>query len=90
VGLVEPDQLVHSRDTTANEVTIDPETGILLTLLAALMRNVACSEIPWLELAEPEEWATRRRVNSPVEGQSGTQTRSRTLSTVGRTAPPAP
>ncbi len=44
-----------STDTIANEVTIDPETGIALTLHAALMRNlgVLFSEILWFEeLAE--------------------------------------
>jgi kynurenine formamidase len=44
-----------STDTIANEVTIDPENGILLTLHAALMRNLGLlfSEILWLEpLAE--------------------------------------
>lgn len=40
-----------STDTIANEVTADPETGIALTLHAALMRNlgVLFSEILWLE-----------------------------------------
>jgi kynurenine formamidase len=44
-----------STDTIANEVTADPETGMLLPLHAALMRNlgVLFSEILWLEeLAE--------------------------------------
>ena len=40
-----------STDTIANEVTIDPENGILLTLHAALMRNLGLlfSEILWVE-----------------------------------------
>ena len=40
-----------STDTIANEVTIDPETGIALTLHAALMRNlgVLFSEILWFD-----------------------------------------
>jgi hypothetical protein len=44
-----------STDTIANEVTFDPETGIVLPLHAALMRNlgVLFSEILWFEeLAE--------------------------------------
>ncbi len=44
-----------STDTIANEVTVDPETGIMLPLHAALMRNlgVLFSEILWFEeLAE--------------------------------------
>jgi kynurenine formamidase len=64
-GLVFSPELVHwfrekeivslSTDTIANEVTADPETGIALTLHAALMRNLGLlfSEILWLEeLAE--------------------------------------
>ena len=40
-----------STDTIANEVTTDPETGIALTLHAALMRNLGLlfSEILWFE-----------------------------------------
>jgi kynurenine formamidase len=44
-----------STDTIANEVTVEPETGIVLPLHAALMRNlgVLFSEILWFEeLAE--------------------------------------
>lgn len=64
-GLVFSPQLVRwfhereivslSTDTIANEVTVDPETGIALPLHAALMRNlgVLFSEILWFEeLAE--------------------------------------
>jgi kynurenine formamidase len=38
-------------DTIANEVTFDPESGVILPLHAALMRNlgVAMTEICWLE-----------------------------------------
>jgi kynurenine formamidase len=46
---------VLATDTIANETTIEPETGVVLPLHAALMRNlgVAFSEILWLEpLAE--------------------------------------
>jgi hypothetical protein len=40
-----------STDTLANETTADPETGIILPLHAALMRNlgVLFSEILWME-----------------------------------------
>jgi len=46
---------VLATDTIANETTIEPETGVVLPLHAALMRNlgVALNEILWLEpLAE--------------------------------------
>jgi kynurenine formamidase len=40
-----------STDTIANEVTVEPETGVALPLHAALMRNlgVLFSEILWFE-----------------------------------------
>jgi kynurenine formamidase len=53
-----------STDTIANEVTVEPETGIALPLHAALMRNlgVLFSEILWFEelaadCAEDGQWA---------------------------------
>lgn len=53
-----------STDTIANEVTVEPETGIVLPLHAALMRNlgVLFSEILWFEelakdCAEDGQWS---------------------------------
>jgi kynurenine formamidase len=53
-----------STDTIANEVTAEPETGIVLPLHAALMRNlgVLFSEILWFEelandCAEDSQWS---------------------------------
>jgi kynurenine formamidase len=53
-----------STDTIANEVTVEPETGIVLPLHAALMRNlgVLFSEILWFEelaadCAQDGRWA---------------------------------
>jgi kynurenine formamidase len=53
-----------STDTIANEVTVEPETGVVLPLHAALMRNlgVLFSEILWFEelaedCAEDGQWS---------------------------------
>jgi kynurenine formamidase len=54
-GFHEMEIPVLATDTIANETTIEPETGVVLPLHAALMRNlgVALNEILWLEpLAE--------------------------------------
>ena len=91
-GLTHSHELVHwfhemeipnlVTDTIANEVTVDPVTGVVLPLHNALMRNlgVTLTEIAWLDDLAADcagdgqyEFLLRRR---PVEGRQAPARRS--------------